>query len=242
VEPAEKLLGELKAIRRAGQVLTSAQLRGSPTLLDYLGGRPREALARFAKLVDLIEDKDQRVAVKYVFGFIGKRGDKLESRRSEAKLELSASQSTIERRENAGLAELANLIAEYAARDRGRERQEPKDSNEKRIEDLEAVVSLLGRTLGLPLIQEWYDTGYTEFVKDSLDDGEKYDGLAHLLDVIGRATPGGQRAITAIDEQEKYEAEMLNGTKKFIREHFRLLRPPEEGGLGDTDSDPGISG
>ena len=198
------LLASLKALR-AGAGLSEARIREQQTLLTHLDMTSAEAaVERLISLIDRISDVEQRLAVRYALGLEGGDRRQATQRREAAVKVIPMSLRTLDRREIAGLKDLARIIIEQSPKLTEQQRQDEVDlvaSTTKRIENLETVVSYLAR-----LTVAGVDGGkYEEIITKSLDaDWDEFtDALSELIDRGTHAGRVAKRQMDELDQQER---------------------------------------
>ena len=197
------LLADLKALR-AGSGLTEARMREQQTLVRHLDvPTAPAAVAKLIELVQRISDVEQRLAVRYALGLDGGDQRQATQRREAAVKVIPMSLRTLDRREIAGLEDLARIIIEQSPELTEQQRQDEVDlvaSATRRIEDLETVVSFLAR-----LTVAGIDHGrYEEIITTSLDaDWDEFTGA--LSDLIDRGGPAGRVAARQMEELDQQE-------------------------------------
>lgn len=169
-------------------------------------------MARLVHLITLVDDAEQRTAIKNALGIIEKREATLELRRNVLVARTRWSRKTVERRENAGFKDLAHIIIEHSATtEEQADDDAPVVSDTQRIEDLEQVVASLTRLL-YSLLRDKDSTA--AFMRSLREDWFAYQlSLAKMMHRVSRSADDVTGLLIGLEEADEYLLRQLANAK-----------------------------
>lgn len=222
----ERLLKELKDFRPGWGLREPEQLRGT-ALHEHLADDVVEAFNRLKRHVETVGKLEHRRAAALALGFTKQRKNREDRLKDAARAIGVRSKRQVYRHEDAGFEKLVQIIIRESPRlsDEQKHDQMTTAAYEKRIADLEAVVSFLGRALVLTQIND----GIYEEIMDKSIVIDRDESTGRIIDIVMRATPAGKEAVV---EMEKIDNEPIRTPRDATLEDFNWV---DDGPLKELD-------